>query len=949
MKTGHRIKEGESDIFLSYASADLNEAESLEKWLQSSPRNYTVWRDRRGIKPGAPDYYEPIRDAISSCPVFMILLSPRWLSSQIALREFSDAETVGKKIIAVVHSSAPRDPITPGGRESKSILFRSLEVWSRKTDLEKMNWIWPKENEMQHIDFLKVEEAIETDYSWAKNHARIVQRLNRWKELRDNNAFLRGSELTELMSDAFKEAKTDRKPKLTEEERNFLLESQKFEMQEKERVEGLYWGAQSRAGAFAARERAEEEPDTALLLAAEAVSVSSVPEAKQEVLSLLHRYASLISIIYGHGKSRMISGIAFSKDGRWLISADRMYAINDDRPSILLIHDTESGKEVLNEQWNHLISSVTWGEKYVAVAIKGEISIFTWDETYKTLSILISWDTIQDTVPDYLAFSPEDQYLAYGTQWGDLGILQLNDRSQWQGRLSGDGSSESLRGIGWLDNERLILAENSRILIRPVSDLNAAVEVTITERVYSMDSDKERWVISCRKDGRSGLLIGQNDAVATFLPAPRPDLTFSAAFAGPGTDSPMIVVGSAMQRSGYPVLMQWRGEAVRNTLLTGGDLAIAKVTSDPSGRFIAAGDTSGRIWLWDLFRPSHISRYLFQGKRFRCMSVSYSSGVTALVTSENNLMICRSVLSEKTDIETGLPFMAERIMFTQEGSTLVVTGPENQICLVDEKGRVNRLSWPSGVIPDEITVSDKIPVMAVSSGKDTIYIMRIEENSLKVTGEIRTEGKFNRFMMDPEEKWRLTMDPEGHRLYAVAQVPWTTLIAWEVNDPSASFSEVISIQKGFPGPVAFPEHGIVAAGDSMDIRLYKEGDPPVEITMTGHDEPVKMIAAGGGLIASLSCCFQNPETDQIFLWTSSGKILGHITLPEFGDDIAFTQDAGSILVLGRSGAIYKITLKTEDWISLARGLAGRDLTAEEQYKYGVDAWRARTGQSGQKA
>jgi hypothetical protein len=42
------------DLFLSYASADLQAAERLEDWLQAPPRGRTIWRDRRDILPEAP-------------------------------------------------------------------------------------------------------------------------------------------------------------------------------------------------------------------------------------------------------------------------------------------------------------------------------------------------------------------------------------------------------------------------------------------------------------------------------------------------------------------------------------------------------------------------------------------------------------------------------------------------------------------------------------------------------------------------------------------------------------------------------------------------------------------------------------------------------------------------------------------------------------------------------
>jgi hypothetical protein len=88
----------EFDMFLSYSSADLVATEGVEAWLQAPPRNRTVWRDRRGILPAAPDYYDPIARGITTSAAFVLLLSQRWLSSRVAAREFGDAIAAGKRL-----------------------------------------------------------------------------------------------------------------------------------------------------------------------------------------------------------------------------------------------------------------------------------------------------------------------------------------------------------------------------------------------------------------------------------------------------------------------------------------------------------------------------------------------------------------------------------------------------------------------------------------------------------------------------------------------------------------------------------------------------------------------------------------------------------------------------------------------------------------------------------
>jgi hypothetical protein len=67
-----------------------------------------------------------------------------------------------------------------------------------------------------------------------------------------------------------------------------------------------------------------------------------------------------------------------------------------------------------------------------------------------------------------------------------------------------------------------------------------------------------------------------------------------------------------------------------------------------------------------------------------------------------------------------------------------------------------------------------------------------------------------------------------------------------------------------------------------------------------------------------------------------------VTLPEHAADIVVCPDGSSMLALGYSGTLWRVALRTEVWIETARRIAGRNLTVEEQRRYGVDAWRARS-------
>ena len=125
--------------------------EGVEAWLQAPPRNRTVRRDRRGILPAAPDYYDPIARGITTSAAFVLLLSQRWLSSRVAAREFSDAIAAGKKIVPVVHPAIPRDPMQEEGRKNKAELMEAFANFEHRETLEPFNWIWTLATESSQL------------------------------------------------------------------------------------------------------------------------------------------------------------------------------------------------------------------------------------------------------------------------------------------------------------------------------------------------------------------------------------------------------------------------------------------------------------------------------------------------------------------------------------------------------------------------------------------------------------------------------------------------------------------------------------------------------------------------------------------------------------------------------------------------------------------------------
>jgi WD40 repeat protein len=924
----------EFDVFLSYASADLAEARALEGWLQTSPRNRSIWRDRRGILPGAPDYYPPILAAISASAAFLLLLSPRWLRSVVAEREFSDAQAAGKKLILVVHPAIPRDPTTPSGRERYSQLMSALQVSSLKTKLERPNWIWLLEDESAEPDYTAVEAALATDFAWAARHAIIDQRLQRWMAIQNESALLRGAELAELIADAFADA-PGRKPALTEKQREFLLESQRHDTAERVRLEGLYWSSQARAAAFAARERGEAEPDLALLLAAEAGSVAPVPEARAALLSLLHRHARLTGGIYEHGSGRWVSGVAFSRDGRWLASVDREVAIGDDRGAHLLVHDAATGREWERIRSEGGLSAVAWGERWLAVASRGFIGWLRWDDFDEKFRGNTPTALRGDVIPNYLAFSPPrsglpEEVLAWGTMWGHVGLIRVGDHKSWQGRLNDDSSNKALTGLGWLQDGRLITAESGRLLARAYPGLEVVHEISAPGEVSSLSCDGERWVAACRRQDQVGLLLGKELKEEVFLPSTSPDLSLIAACASRPNDQ-WIVTGSTASRSGAPAVMLCQGETVRDVLLQGEEEPVMSVGSDPVGRYVAAGEMGGRVWLWDRSRRSHLIRAVRPEISARCIAAC-SAGHIALVTQEGHIQRLRNNLNDLI-ADVVVPFMPNRLLFTDSGRLLSVLAEDGQITIIDADSKLHQLAWPKeSAAPRAIAVASEAPIIAGQFSDGTIRVFRLNEWSLCPVCTIEIEAL----------TLGLELDLAGQHVYAAVERLGFDLMSWRVDAPAEPPVHVAKM-KGYQGPlvpIAFAGAEVIAIGDGFDLLFVPSGDAQRATRRVAHDEPVKHIAADPRLVASVACWFEDTRVDQIRLWCSDGQPLGPVTLPEQAADIALCTDSNFALVLGQSGALWLLTLRVEDWIQTSRRIAGRSLTAEEERRYGVDAWRA---------
>lgn len=87
-------------IFLSYRSHELDFTQFLAKELQG--KGIDIWMDRRGGIEGGDDWRLSIQQAIASCSLLVVVLSPSYLTSTWCLRELARADTLGKPVLPLL-------------------------------------------------------------------------------------------------------------------------------------------------------------------------------------------------------------------------------------------------------------------------------------------------------------------------------------------------------------------------------------------------------------------------------------------------------------------------------------------------------------------------------------------------------------------------------------------------------------------------------------------------------------------------------------------------------------------------------------------------------------------------------------------------------------------------------------------------------------------------------
>jgi WD40 repeat protein len=434
-----------SHIFISYSRKDLGVAEKIINALAKD--NLEPWIDWKSI-PKGEEFEREIQQGIEEAEAFLFLVSPDSVQSDWCNKEITHAMVNGKRILPIIVRST-HEKLIPSA-------------------IIKRNWIFCREGQ---DDFdAAIQETYETihmDYEWLRFHTRLQTKALEWERTKDTSRLLRGKELGEA-EEQLTEAGDEKDPKPTDLQRNFLLNSQRIEKQQRRRLTiGLSIGLvivailailawqqrnlavsetnakatalvnveNARATAQLEKEHAEEQAliansrhlssvaktiletrtDLALLLAVEAAKMNWNFSTLDGLFSVLHYETVPYAFFYGHKKP--VSALTFSNDGMYIASA------SEDQTIRVWNKDSRQAETVIDVGFTATALEFTSDGRYILIGIHD--AILAWD--LQESDWMGQFSTGHEEKLNGLAFDPAGNKLAIS--YDDGKILLFDFRS----------------------------------------------------------------------------------------------------------------------------------------------------------------------------------------------------------------------------------------------------------------------------------------------------------------------------------------------------------------------------------------------------------------------------------------------------------------------------------------------------------------------------------------
>jgi len=166
------LGEAKTRVFLSYSRTDV----AFASWLRAELEQHgvEVFRDIDDTLPGE-EWWARLKELIGKADTIVFVLSPNSVASKVCADEVAHARSLSKRIFPVVIADVNWEAVPEGLAKIHSTVF--TEEASREAAVESLT------------------SALLTDIAWVREHTRLGEIAQRWKDKQPRDLLLRGVEL----------------------------------------------------------------------------------------------------------------------------------------------------------------------------------------------------------------------------------------------------------------------------------------------------------------------------------------------------------------------------------------------------------------------------------------------------------------------------------------------------------------------------------------------------------------------------------------------------------------------------------------------------------------------------------------------------------------------------------------------------------------------------------
>lgn len=925
-----------SDVFISYSRKDTEFVKQLDQAFKA--QDMEVWVDYEDIAPSI-DWWEEIQAGIEAANIFVFVITPDSVTSEICREEISHALEHGKRFLPILHRdiviSDYGDAIHPA--------------------ISSHNWIYFRDEDDFDTAFDNLLTTINTDFGYLRQHTRLLVRAREWESRGwDNSTLLTGAELSEAQ-EWLHDAKTSSPPP-SELHTRFIRNSERIQRRSQQRTIAIIsavviFAILSTLLFFAQRAAANNEA-----LALEAQDIAEIQAQENAALANAASLVSNAQIAFEDGDP--YTALPFA------ITATTIRDIPIAQTTLADIAYHPGASYWLNQQSDDITDIATSSTEPIVALASRDDSIVLWNvETSERLAILTGHSSNVNSV----AFSPDSQTLASGGSDGRI-ILWNVDGS---GRRELVNMQAVIISVDYHPNgETLAIAvqreENAqRIYEVQILDVRSADVLStisfellpITDIIFSPDGttlmigtqtgDVQEWLIDAdipeelfvfdfhrasitdidfSPNGEQVLFASLDDSISIWdyesgefyidLQAHTDDVN-GAAFIdnqtifSVGRDRNMIIWDVF---SGNPTSTMTAHSAIPT---------VAAVTYD--GRIGITGASNGNGIVWDLASDTLVERYISDHHLVRSNAVHPSGQILAAGLENGDLIIWNSgSKAEIAHIEEAHGGLIYDILFTPNGEFLLTAGVDCVIHMWDSNFDLHQ-TLGNGCLQDGETVGHTSLIPDIDINQEGTHLLSGSQDSDIILWDLAT-GDSTRYENLNGNTRILTVAfaQDGTSAFASSN---NTLLRFDLETGEIT-QRYVGHAESIVAIDLSPDGTLLAASDvKRTIIIWNTETTEQETVLLGHRAPVWAVdfSSTGGRLVSTS------DDGMVLVWdiASSDIIRRYFTHTDFVRSVEFSPNDRSIVFGGDFLSQLQLLESSEMLIWVTRNRIYRPLSCGE--------------------